>query len=116
MSVYSYQTIDPSTNEANGTRFFKLMKTMLGNDFQQWYKHEDLPEALYLAHHKIFKDPKPFKVNGGLKLLLCFLDNAEKRTKETKLKRKNMYHDAMLYALLADVIDTRYYLEHRVIG
>ena len=110
---YSYQYIDPVTNEANGVRFFSFLKTTLGADYKGWLKHPDFDKMLQIAHNTIFNQSTPFKKGGGLQLQVCFLIKADEQNKATKQKRANSYHDALMYAVLADVVSQEFYLQHR---
>jgi hypothetical protein len=110
---YSYQYIDPATNQANGTRFFSLLKTVLGTDYKGWDKHPDFETVLEFAHNSIFHSPKPYKKGSGLQLMVHFLQKADTVTKETKKKRESTYHDSLMYAMVAGVVSQEFYLNHR---
>ena len=111
--AYSYQYIDPVTNESNGSRLFSLLKTTLGADYKGWIKHPDFNTVLEFAHNSIFHESSAFKKGGGLQLQVAFLVKADEQSKATKKKREGSYHDALMYAMLAGVVSQEFYLTHR---
>ena len=98
----------------NRTRFFKLCKNILGNDYENWLKHSKWEEVERFAHSAIYKKTTPLlfvKNNTALQLQVNFLLRA--KTDLKKNTRKNCYEQAVASAIDAGVITADKVLDWR---
>ena len=102
---YNYKDCD-STGLSNGARFLKTLKTLLGENYKEWYKHSSLDTVLQISHECIFGETGSYR--PGLKLRLAFLDRSDVQTKETK-DGHACYHAVAIDALAAGVITQAQY-------
>jgi len=110
-NMYKHAVVQPGFTEINRTRFFKMCKTILGEDRTKWSDHPDRDKVEELAHRLIYKQPMPYSAylsglkdpdQTALRLQLNFLLRAPYDLK--KSKRQSCYEQVVASAIDAGVI------------
>ena len=109
--MYKHAVIQPGFTVNCRTRFFKMCKAILGEDYAKWSDHPDRDKVEELAHSLIYDQPISYSdyLNGlkdptqtALRLQLNFLLRAPFELK--KSKRQNCYEQVVASAIDAGVI------------